>query len=280
MSQSAFAPGVLTGFPTLDGPPGYARQPGPLGVYTAGGGAGATRGSGSGTRATELNVAGKFEWNPSVSAAEEIAELAAGRWMPQTDDFVAVEGGTVPIVPTFGNFLGAILERPDGGISRLNLFSHGDKSLISFGGSIQKRSIGRADVFLNTNGPNDNLTSMDPTSMANLNQPGVTFQAPKAIRGKTDFTVADVRKKFTEDAVIVFYLCHSAQDAAFLKSIAKFFGVKVIGFGSVVGYYPPAQTDPRRFLRGGERVGIGFGGTPAPDFRTLISDPSAIVATP
>jgi hypothetical protein len=271
---------VLTGEPAEGGQPGYFRQPGPLGVYTAGAGSGSTLGTGPGGQASELNVAGQFDWNPTISDADEIAELTAGRWMPQTNDFVAVAGGTVPVAPTFGNFLGAILQRADGGISRLNLFSHGDKSLVAFGGTIQKRSIGRADVSLNTNGPNDNMTAMDPTSMANLNQPGVSFTAPTPIHGKKDFTVADVRKKFTETSFIVLYLCHSAQDLAFLKLIAKFFGVKVIGFNNVVGYYPPTQTSPARFQRNGEKVGIGFGAAPAQDFRTLTSDPSAIVATP
>jgi hypothetical protein len=251
-----------------------------LGVYTSGTGSGSTLSTGSGAQATELNLAGRFDWNPSISDADEISEFTAGRWMPQTADFVAIEGGTVPVVPTFGNFLGAIVQRPDGGISRLNLFSHGDTSLVAFGGTIQRRTIGRADVTLNTNGANDNMTAMDPISMANLNQPGVTFNAQIAIRGKTNFTVADVRKKFAESAFIVLYLCHSAQNQTFLRLIAKFFGVKVIGFTRVIGYYPPAQTNPTQFQRSGERVGIGFGGTPAGDFRTLISDPNAVIATP
>ena len=230
---------------------------------------------------TELNVAGDFAWsNPTITEAEEVQELQAGRWMPQTNDFVAIAGGTVPVTPTFGNFLGAILQRPDGGISRVNLFSHSNKSMVAFGGHIEKRSVGRADVFLDTNGPNDNMTAMDPTSMANLNQPGVPFQAPTPIRGKKDFTVDDIRKKFAADAVIVLYLCHSAQDAAFLKQVATFFGVKVIGFNDVVGYYPPQQTSTTQFTRNGEKVGIGFGGTPVADFRTLIGDPKAVTATP
>jgi hypothetical protein len=237
--------------------------------------------SGSKVKAKELNVAGEFAWsNPNITEAEEVQELQAGRWMPQTDDFVAIAGGTVPVAPTFGNLLGAILQQPDGGISRLNLFSHSNKSLVAFGGHIEKRSVGRADVFLNVNGTGDNMTAMDPTSMANLSQAGVTFQAPKPIGGKKDFTVDDVRKKFAANASIVLYLCHSGQDTAFLKSIATFFRVKVIGFSDVVGYYPPAQTSATRFQRNGEKVGVGFGGTPTADFRTLINDPKAVTATP
>ena len=234
---------MLTGNPGEVGQPGNFRQSGPFGVNVSSVGPGLTNRARSGGPATELNLAGQFEWDPPISGPDEIAELRAGRWMPQTADFVAVAGGTVPVVPTFGNFLGAIVQRPDGGISRLNLFSHGDKSLVAFGGRIQRRNVGPADVFLDTNGPGDNMTAMDPTSMANLNQPGVTFTTPTAIRGKTSFTVADVRKKFAEGAFVVLYLCHSGQDAAMLSLIAKFLGVKVIGFNNLVGYYPPAQTD-------------------------------------
>ncbi len=64
----------------------------------------------------------------------------------------------------------------------------------------------------------------------------MTFTSPKPIRGKTSFTVEDVRKKFADGAMIVLYLCHSGQDSAFLKQIAGFFGVTVIGFSDEIVY--------------------------------------------
>jgi hypothetical protein len=232
---------------------------------------------------TELNIAGDFEWNPPITEVEELQEIAADHWSPQTKDFVTILGGTVPVTPTFGNFLGAIVQRPDGGISRLNLFSHSNTSMVAFGGHIEKnRSSSKgANVFLNGNPPGENLKAMDPTSMANLNQPGVFFQVDnKPIRGKKDFTVDDIRKKFAQNAFIVLYLCHSGQDAAFLKQVATFFGVKVIGFSDEVVYHVPQATSPTRFPRNGETVGIGSGGAAASDFRRLISDPKAVTATP
>ncbi len=235
------------------------------------------------TQKKELNCAGKFDWsNLQVDGADEVTELLAGRWEPSTDDFAAVPGGTVVVTPTFGNFLGAIVQQQDGSISRINLFTHANKGLIAFGGRIDKRSVGHADVFLNTNGPNDNLTAMDPTSMQNLNQPGVTFSVAQPIRGKSNFTVDDVRKKFAADAVIVLYACHSGQDQPFVKSIATFFKVKVIGFSSLIGYFPPAQTQgSSRFQRPGEKIGVGASSAPgAVDWRNLITDSSAIVTTP
>ena len=271
--------------PAGGGGPGFFREPGPAGMENgpAPGDAVPLDDSEAKTKvkATELNIAGDFAWsNPSVTEAEEVAELLAGRWSPQTADFMAVAGGTVAVAPTFGNFLGAILERPDGGISRLNLFSHSNTSMVAFGGHIEKRSVGHADVFLNVNGPSDTMTAMDPASMAAVAQPGVTFNAPRPIRGKTSFTADDVRKKFADAAVLVLYLCHSGQDAAFLKQVASFFKVRTIGFSDVVAYTPPAQTNPKRFKRAGERVSIGAGSTPVADFRALTGDARTIVANP
>lgn len=237
-------------------------------------------GGGTNVQTKELNLAGKFEWDPSITDAEEIAELAAGRWSPSTGDFVAVPGGTVAVAPTFGNLLGAILSEKDGSISRLNLFTHANKGMVAFGGHIEKRTIGRADVFLNTNAPGDNLTAMDSTSMAALNQAGVTFTAPKPIGGKSSFTVADVRKKFAPGAVFVLYACHSGQDANFLKLIAQFFQIKVVGFTPEIGYYPPAQNVPNKFQRAGEKIGLGFGGAPVSDWRGLTGNGQAITAQP
>lgn len=225
-------------------------------------------------------MAGDFSWNPSITAAEEIAELSGGRWSPSKDDFAAVPGGSVPVAPSFGHFLGAILSAADGSIGRVNVFTHGDRSLIAFSGHIEKRSVSRADVFLDTNVPPDNLTAMDPVAMNNLNQPGVTFQAPQPIRGKKDFTVSDVRKKFAPGSIMVFYACHSSQDPAFLKASAQFFQIRVFGFNDFIAYRPPAQTNPSRFLRAGERVAVGLSGTAPADFRDLIKDPGAVSATP
>lgn len=229
----------------------------------------------------ELNVVGQFAWDPSITEAEEVAELLAGRWSPSTDDFTAVAGGTVSVAPSFGNLLGAILSQADGSINRLNLFTHANKGMVAFHGHIEKRSVGSADVFLDINQPGDNMTSMDTTSMTNLNQPGVTFTTATPIKGKSSFSVADVRKKFSSDAIFVLYACHSGQDAAFLKSIAQFFQIKVIGFSPAIKFVPPAQTiGSSKFQRSGEKIGLGAAGATVPDFRTLINDPQAISATP
>ncbi len=234
-------------------------------------------GGGSNAQTKELNLVGQFEWsNPTVNDDDLIAELAGGRWSPGTDDFSAVPGGTTSVVPTFGHMLGAIYTQPVGSISRINLFTHANKDLIGFGGHIEKRSVTRADVFLNTNGPGDNLTAMDPTSMSNLNQPGVFFTL-----NNKNISVEDIRKRFAPGAVIVLYACHSGQMQPFIKQIATFFNVKVVGFSVEIGYYPPTQNVPHKFQRAGMKIGLGFGGAPVTDWRGLMNDPQkAISATP
>ena len=228
--------------------------------------------------AKEMNLVGKFEWVPRLTDDELRAELAAGRWSPSTDDFIVVPGGTVAVVPTFGTMLGAIFTQPNGSISRLNLFTHANKDLIGFNGRIEKRTLGPADVFMDTNSQGDNLTAMDPTSMSNLNQPGVFFEIGTGA-SKKKVTVAEIRNRFAANAMIVLYACHTGQLASFIKSVATFFNVKVVGFTVDVAYFPPSQTVPGRFVRTGMKIGLR-GGTAVPDFRTLINDAKAVTATP
>jgi hypothetical protein len=228
--------------------------------------------------AKEMNLAGKFDWVPQLTDDEIRAEFAAGHWSPGTDDFIAVPGGTVGVVPTFGNMLGAIFTQPNGSISRLNLFTHANKDLIGFNGRIEKRTLGAADVFMDTNSQGDNLTAMDPTSMQNLNQPGVFFEIGTGA-GKKKVTVAEIRARFAENAMIVLYACHTGQLASFIKSVATFFNVKVIGFTVDVAYFPPGQTVPGKFVRTGMKLGLR-GGAAVADFRTLINDAKAVTATP
>jgi len=228
--------------------------------------------------AKEMNLVGKFDWAPPLTDDELLTELAGGRWSPGTDDFNVVPGGTVTVVPTFGNMLGAIFTQPNGSISRLNLFTHANKDLIGFNGRIEKRTVGPADVFIDTNGQGDNLTAMDPTSMSNLNQPGVFFEIGTGA-SKKKVTVAEIRNRFAENAMIVLYACHTGQLASFIKSVATFFNVKVIGFTIDIAYFPPSQTVPHKFVRSGMKIGLR-GGIATPDFRTLINDAKAVTATP
>jgi hypothetical protein len=67
---------------------------------------------------------------------------------------------------------------------------------------------------------------------------------------------------------------------SFLRQIATFFNVKVVGFKVEIGYFPPAQTVPHQFQHTGMKIGLGFNGAPVTDWRGLITDPQAISVTP
>jgi hypothetical protein len=223
----------------------------------------------------EINLAGQFEWKPSVPDDELIAMASADHWDPGTDDFVAVPGGDVFVTPTFGNMLGAILKQPEGSISRLNLFTHANPEVIAFSGRLEKRDNDHPDIFLKVNRVNDNLTAMDEAGMNNLNEPGVFF----TLDGK-NITVEQIRRRFAADAMIVLYACHSGLLRKFIKSIATFFRVKVVGFSGKVWYHPPTQDRPHHFIHTGMKVGLDKDGPFAEDFRTLINDKRAFTTTP
>ncbi len=230
----------------------------------------------------ELNVVAKFEWNPSMTDDQLIAKVAPGltnQWAPNTADFSAVPGGAVSVASTFGEMLGAIWQQPVGSISRLNLFTHANPDMIALGGDLTEQSDGTVQVMLNTNGANDNLTAMDPTGMNNLNQPGVFFQVGPAAHPQ-NVSVADIRARFASGSVIVLYACHAGLMQSFVKSIATFFNVKVVGFGPAIVYHPPAQNTPHKFQRTGMQIALGASGAPVADWRGLINDPSARTATP
>ncbi|GMX60091.1 hypothetical protein Elgi_75110 [Paenibacillus elgii] len=221
----------------------------------------------------ELNIAGEFKWVPSITDADEITQLKADRWSPGTNDFIAVAGGEVITAPTFTKMLGAIVSEADGSISRINLFTHGNWDSIALGGYIQKRSSGHeADVQLNMKGAIDTIT------LGELSQPGKYFDLPKG-KKKIRFHIDDVRKKFTEDAIIVLYSCYSGQSHELRKAIAQFFQIKVIGFRGKIMYYPPVQNVPHKFKREGEQIGVG-NDVQVADWRDLIHHSTAITELP
>ena len=234
----------------------------------------------------EVNIVGSFVWNPSISDAEMITVLTEGsrdHWAPDTDDFSAAVSSntkvkpTVNVASTFGEMLGAIWKQPIGKITRVNVFTHANPDVISFSGTITRVPNAKSTVMLNVNGQGDNLTAMDATGMNNLNQPGVNFQTGQGAQTK-NISIADIRQRFAPNAVIVLYACHSGLITTFIKSIATFFQVKVIGFTSEITYFAPNQTIPNKFQR--NPMLIGFAAPGVVDWRGLISDPKAVTATP
>jgi len=224
----------------------------------------------------EISLVGTFD-NPFRKLSDEIAAMKAKRWEPTTDDFAAVAGGNSYQVGSYLEVLGAILvegnkQRPDGSISRINLFTHANPNLIALGGTVKPLSVG-SDVSLYVN------SALSQATLDKLNQQGAYFTVGLKKFAKKKFTMDDVRRRFAKGAVIVLYACHSGVDGAFIQYLANTFNVRVRGFSSVIGYFPKYQDTPMKVDR--RRVGLGVGATTVhADFHNLDQGTGVIEKTP
>ena len=201
----------------------------------------------------EITIIGTFR-NPFGGLADETKAMHEDRWEPTTADFKAVAGNSLTTHSYLG-MLGIILadgdkETKDGSISRINIFSHANKDLIAFDGTVTPRSMS-ADVQLRV----DSALSADTLDV--INKEGVTFTLPSGSKlGSKTFTMDDVRRRFAKDAIIVIYACHSGLDGPFIQYLADTFQVKIRGFKDVIGYFPTySGDDPPKVNR--RRVGLG-----------------------
>ncbi|MBV8352762.1 MAG: hypothetical protein JOZ21_10865 [Verrucomicrobia bacterium] len=250
------------------------------GVVPLGGGGG----KGAATATKELNiVGGAFDWDPPITDAEEIAKLNNNLWSPGTKDFVAVVNGvsganlTATMADSFGAFLGAILTSPNGSIKRINLLTHANPDVIAFSGRIISTATVSADVQMDVNAGNSTMVSLDIVSIQAIAAPGVFFQLPN---NPKKFTITDIRSRFASDAMILLLACHSGLLSTFVQDIANFFQVTVVGFTSVIAYCPPAQSNPKKFIRAGMQIGIGSCSSKVADFRTLSTNSNAVKKVP
>jgi len=187
----------------------------------------------------DLNITGTFKWTPNLSLTQEIAQLVKGQWDPGTEDFAKVAGNSVAC-QTFRDMLGTILTQPPGTVDRVNVFTHANPGVIAFAGDIVPRTT-MVDVIMTVNS-SPGLLSLDALALANLNTPGMFFQIGTNPR---KYTLADVRARFTGNALIVFYACRSGGDPKLLQGTADTLGVMVDGFRVPVAYCPSyTQTPP------------------------------------
>jgi len=221
---------------------------------------------------------GQFDWFPALKDDELLAELAGNRWMRRPRTQSRCLEGHLWLLPRLATCWEQSSYNRLGRSYRVNVFTHANKDLIAFGGHIEKRTVTRADVFLNINGANDSLTAIDPDSMNNLNQPSVTFTfTPKG--GKTPtISVEDIQKRFATNAKIVLYACHTGLLQKFVKSIATFFNVEVFGFTVEIAYFPPAQTVAYKFQHARMRIGLVSGGGAVTNWRDLITVPKLVIS--
>ncbi len=93
------------------------------------------------------------------------------------------------------------------------------------------------------------------------------------------YTLAEIRKKFMNDAIFVLYACHLGANIPLLKALSDLLKVQVIGFKKKIIFCPPPQSNPP-FKRVGMEIGINKTGNCAQDkvsdWRSLINDPFAI----
>jgi hypothetical protein len=190
----------------------------------------------------ELNLVGQFP-NP-WSTAQEPSQVAAKKWFPNTPDFKAVAGtGSIEISSAW-DFLLKVLQAK-GTISRLNFFSHGNKSLIAMEG--QTKLDGK-DVDLALTGKDGKWVAAVTNVRAILDPyaatgPWGTFGEKSSQTftvGTTTVSLASVRAKFDAKAEIWLYICHAAFDVVLLQQVANTFQVTAKGFSGEIVYCVPA----------------------------------------
>jgi hypothetical protein len=230
----------------------------------------------------EISVIASFK-NPWTEA-DEVKAMKENRWEPTSTDFQAVANDAI-LVDHWHKLIGAILTKGDaesapGSIRRINIFTHANANLIAFAGHVRPGGA-MTSVGLTVDG------AISEDMLDELNK-GITFQVQsksKALAAKK-FTIDDVRKRFTKDAVIVLYACHTAVDGAFVQRIADTFQVKVRGFTDVIGYFPSyEEADEAKKtaakVTNRRRVGIGHNSqNKVTDFHELDANPNAVERSP
>jgi hypothetical protein len=214
----------------------------------------------------EVTILTSFPWNPPIDGKTEIQYLLNGKWHPSYPDYSEITGVTMTNTPgDFIALMGMIAEYKPGTIRRLNFFTHANKKVIGIAGYMDS-----SNVYF--------TTSVDETEIANYASSGMSFK----YNGQ-DFTLDDVRARFTSDAIFVLYGCDTAFDpTTLLAAIKDLLQVTVVGFKDKTVFCPPSQTvDGTVFNRKGETMGVyksGFkcGTDSKADWRSLITDPNAV----
>ena len=203
----------------------------------------------------EISIIAEYPFTPKVSEADEIKMIQQGTWAPGTSDFAGVvsrTGATAVTVGSLADALGVIANSSKGSIQKLNIFTHADPGLISFGGYINSNATTSADVEMYTNSGNQALDALDSTSMPFLRNGG-TFGPNNNLR---KFNLASLKDRFTPGALIIVFACHAGSDPRLLQDLASTLGVHVIGFTPAIAYCPTYTVSPPKINR---QMDIAFG---------------------
>jgi len=189
----------------------------------------------------ELTILTRFVWSPEIDAATELAYLTGGTWHPGWADYVEIAGAAQVAPPgDFTALLGTIYQFDPGSIQRLNFFTHANKKMIGIQGTLDK-----ANVWF--------TTFVDEAELARHVQNDFSYSFNN---GKDQFTLPDVRKRFTSDAIFVVYGCDAAFDPTkLLTGLRDVLQVSVIGFKEKTVFCPPPQK-ATGFDRRGEKIGV------------------------
>jgi hypothetical protein len=214
----------------------------------------------------EVTILTSYPWNPPIDEKTEVEYLLNGKWHPSYPDYSEITG--IQVNDTPGNFialLGMITEYKNKSISRLNFFTHANKTVIGITGYMDS-----TNVYFTAH--------VDQTEIANYASSGLSFTYKKQ-----DFTLDDVRARFTDDAIFVLYGCDAAFDpTTLLTALKDLLNVSVIGFKDKTVYCPSQTVGSTVFNRKGERIGVmkkdfKCADDSTTDWRSLIKNPNAVM---
>lgn len=214
----------------------------------------------------EVTILTTYDWKPEIDGKTEIDYLLNGKWHPGYVDYSEITGVQMKNTPgDFIAFLGMITEYKPGSIKRLNFFTHANKKVIGITGYLDA-----TDVYF--------TKWVDETEITNYASSGISFK----YNGQ-DFTLDDVKGRFSSDAILVLYGCDIAYDpTTLLTALKDLLNVTVIGFKDKMVFCPPSQTiGGTVFNRKGEKVGIykknfKCDTDSTADWRSLINDANAV----
>lgn len=215
------------------------------------------------SKTTTITVIADFDNPWKGKLAEEIDRMKKGAWEPSEDDFDVVSRGGAEI-SHYMQLFALIVQKPKGTVSRVNVFTHANSDMIAFHGNLKPKST-FTEVLLTVDG-SINAQSIQDWPTAEFTLEG----GAKTSDGKKKFTIKDVQARFTEDAEIIFYACHSGVDTKFLHDISTGLGAKARGFSKNIAYCPKFTTTPPSVDRGW--VSIQTCKNPVKDFNKLQPD--------
>lgn len=206
----------------------------------------------------ELNIVGKYKkpasWTPEIERKRAFSNTSgsfkAMKWAPMLEDFRGVALPASETVATDWDFLLKIVRKSEP-IRRLNFFAHANSRIIAMSGEWRDLDPdGGGDIFFSASADDRweeraNVSTPDPFEIlapysVTWGRDGTNDLATKVVDG-TNFSLADVRKKFATDAQIWLYMCHVGATAGLLQMIADTFRVTVRGFTMPVSYITPTN---------------------------------------